>query len=400
MMREMRQDEQLDEELEGMLRADTATVARWERAAFDRLVGPFGQSLVLFGAGSLGRQVLARLRQDGVTPRAFADNNPALQGKRIDGLSVLSPSEAARLYGTTAAFVVTIWNTEHSFIQTRQQLLSLGCTRVVSAVPLRWKFAEDLLPFYWLDLPSRTVEKADLVRSAFSLWSDEASRKEYLAQLRFRVQGDFDSLSAPTRHASYFPDDLFALRTDEVFVDCGAFDGVTITQFLERRPAFIGRIVAFEPDPISLGRLRGYVSTLVPGLRERIALLPYAVGAQRATVRFDATGTMGSGISTSGSLEVECVTLDESLHELGCSPSMIKMDIEGAELDALAGARNLIQVDSPILAICVYHRYDDLWRIPLFIRSLHDGYRLFLRLHEIEGWQLVCYAIPSNRVST
>lgn len=74
------------------------------------------------------------------------------------------------------------------------------------------------------------------------------------------------------------------------------------------------------------------------------------------------------------------------------------MDIEGSELDALAGARNIIRKGMPILTICLYHRYDDLWRIPLFINSLAGEYRLFLRPHEIEGWQLVCYAIPSHRL--
>ena len=394
----MLEDKGLESALDRVLSVDTGAAVKWEREEFDRLVGRPDVSMVLFGAGNLGRKVLARLRQDGVNPRAFADNDLALHGKSVDGLPVLSPSDAARQYGSEAVFVVTIWNTEHSFVRTRQQLKALGCEEVVSAIPLRWKYAEDLLPFYWLDLPSKTIEEADLVRSAFGLWSDPFSKREYLAQLRFRVLGEFDSLSAPVQQPSYFPDDLFSLRPDESFVDCGAFDGVTIRQFLRRQSSFSGRIAAFEPDPISFAELRRYVSSLKVDLRERIGLLPYAVGSERGVVQFDATGTMGSRVSANGSLEVECVTLDEALGEMGLSPSLIKMDIEGAELDGLAGGRGVIQRDAPVLAVCLYHRYDDLWRIPLLIKALFDGYSLFLRPHELEGWQLVCYAIPQQRM--
>ena len=74
------------------------------------------------------------------------------------------------------------------------------------------------------------------------------------------------------------------------------------------------------------------------------------------------------------------------------------MDIEGAELDALEGARRSIQTHRPILSICVYHKQDDLWRIPLFIHALVEDYRLFLRPHEVDGKELVCYAVPLNRL--
>jgi hypothetical protein len=74
------------------------------------------------------------------------------------------------------------------------------------------------------------------------------------------------------------------------------------------------------------------------------------------------------------------------------------MDIEGAEIDALAGARRIIEKDRPVLGICVYHRQDHLWRIPLLISSLSNDYKIFLRPYSDEGWELVCYAVPINRL--
>jgi len=387
-----------EEELNLLLSEDISSVVAREKTDFDRLVSPFEKSLVLVGAGNLGRQVLARLRKDGIEPLAFADNNLALQGKSIDGVQVLSRQQAADKYGSSAAFIVTIWNTEHSFIQTFKELVELNCKKVVSTVTLRWKYRESLLPFFWLDNPSKTVENAALIKLAFSLWSDRFSRQEYVAQMKFRILGEFDSLSAPVLQESYFPDDLFDLLEDENFIDCGAYDGITVEHFLERQKEFSGRIIAYEPDPENFISLNEYISGLPNNIKGNLLSLPFAISAQRSKVHFDATGTMGSNISDNGSLEVDCVTLDENLEELQFTPTYIKMDIEGAELDALNGARNVIQKCMPILAICLYHRYDDIWRIPLFINSLSSDYRLFLRPHEIEGWQLVCYAVPIHRL--
>jgi FkbM family methyltransferase len=388
----------LEEELNLLLSEDISSVVEREKTDFDRLVSPFEKSLVLVGAGNLGRQVLARLRRDGIEPLAFADNNPTFQGKSIEGVHVLSRQQAAEKFGSSAAFIVTIWNTDHSFVQTRKELAELNCQKVLSAVTLRWKYPESLLPFFWLDIPSKTVANATLIKSAFSLWSDRSSRQEYLAQMKFRILGEFDSLSSPVAQASYFPDDLFDLSQDEKFIDCGAFDGITVKDFLERQKNFAGRVVAYEPDPNNFEHLKEFKANLAKEAKECLILLPYAVGAKHEKVHFDATGTMGSAISNNGKLEVECVMMDESLSDLKILPTYIKMDIEGSELAALSGARNMILKATPILAICLYHRYNDLWRIPLFIHSLGCDYKLFLRPHEIEGWQLVCYAVPLSRL--
>jgi hypothetical protein len=75
------------------------------------------------------------------------------------------------------------------------------------------------------------------------------------------------------------------------------------------------------------------------------------------------------------------------------------MDIEGAEVEALNGARNLIARHHPILSICLYHRQSDLWRIPLIIHSMYPGYCFYLRSHEEDGWQTVAYAVPPERLT-
>src|SRR5439155_21742216 len=111
---------------------------------------PFGRSLVLFGAGGISRKTLAGLRKLGIEPLLFADNNQALWDKQVDGISVVSPKEACRRHGRTAAFVVTIWRGEgQDRMKDRLGLLrDLGCERVVTFGPLFWKYPEVFLPHY------------------------------------------------------------------------------------------------------------------------------------------------------------------------------------------------------------------------------------------------------------
>jgi hypothetical protein len=126
-----------------------------------------------------------------------------------------------------------------------------------------------------------------------------------------------------------------------------------------------------------------------------MAAYPYAAAAERGQVSFNQTST---AISEGGDVLIDAVPLDELAREIALPPTFIKMDIEGAEGEALEGSRDLISKHHPILSICLYHRQNDLWRIPLRIHSMYPGYRHFLRAHEGDGWQTVGYAIPPGRL--
>src|SRR5580704_4407779 len=112
---------------EGAARAETR-----ERRELDRLtVGTEG--MVLFGAGNLGRKIQRVLHRNGADALAFADNNQSLWGRFVEGIPVLSPREAASRFGSSAAFVISIWGVgSHDRMASRaQQLKDLGCRTVL-----------------------------------------------------------------------------------------------------------------------------------------------------------------------------------------------------------------------------------------------------------------------------
>ncbi|MDD5169363.1 MAG: FkbM family methyltransferase [Syntrophales bacterium] len=386
----------METELNKLLDEDIVSVIERERTDFDRLVEPFGKSLILFGAGNLGRKVLARLRQDGVEPLAFADNNPALCGKFVDGVMVLSTYEAAEKFGQHAAFIVTIWNpsNRHRFSETKSKLIGLNCKKIISFIPLIWKYQDTFLPDSYLDLPHKVYSEAKSVKAALSIWADEESRTTYVTQLKWRLLANYDGLPGRTLKQQYFPEDIFSLSDKEVFVDCGACDGDTVRGFLSQVGSNFTYVYAFEPDPFNFMKLSMYINELPEVVKGKVALFQQAAGMQKQRLRFAATGTASSHINEGGNIDIECVDLDSAL--TNCRPTYIKMDIEGAEFDALIGGRKVIEDTHPALAISVYHKQDHLWRIPLLIQSYSEHYRFFLRPHGEEGWDTICYAIPDK----
>jgi FkbM family methyltransferase len=348
--------------------------------------------LVLFGAGGLGRVSLAGLRRGGVEPLAFADNNPLAWGTVVDGLPVMSLAGASARFGDQVTFVVTIY----TGAEVERKLRGLGL-RVLTFPQLALMYPDALLPYYALDLPSRMHGAQTQIREAYSLWADDASRAEYLAQIRFRYT--FDSELPPPLAAdqTYFPRELVELRTDEVFVDCGAFDGDSVMAFLKRSGGWLGGIVGIEADPCNMEKLKAFISRLSPEIQAKSEAVQVAISSRNGTVLFDSTGSVYSSYQDGrGTVEVPSRKLDDILQDK--KPSYIKMDIEGAEPDALAGAHFVIQQHAPVMAICLYHRQSDLWKIPLQVRSITDRYSYFLRRHSDDCWEQVLYAIPHERV--
>jgi FlaA1/EpsC-like NDP-sugar epimerase len=92
----------LDHQLDELLAESVEGAQKRETSAFDELTDGNTDELVLFGAGNLGRRILAGLREIGIEPLCFIDSNKARWGQKLDALSVISPLEGAELYGSRA----------------------------------------------------------------------------------------------------------------------------------------------------------------------------------------------------------------------------------------------------------------------------------------------------------
>jgi len=365
-----------------------------ERCEFGRRAGELKDRIILFGAGGLGRKTAEGLRRLGIEPLAFCDNSVSLWGREVCGIPVFEPAEAARQFGESAVFIVTIWASwADRMVDQIASLERLGCRVVIPFPILLWTAPELFLPHIQVDLPSRVHEQSEAAIECVDLWSDSDSAREYLAQLRWRLLCDFHGLGQVSSSMEYFPEDLFAVRDDEAFADVGAFDGDTVASFLAVRGDRFKRLWAFEPDTTNFAKMESRIRELPEAVRDRISLHRKAVGGMDGLVSFASDGTMGSKISEEGS-SVQCVRLD-SFFEGNEPPTLIKMDVEGAELESLGGSASVIKRFRPKLAVCAYHLQDHLWKVPLSIHRLNPGYELYLRPHG-QIWDLVCYARPRS----
>ena len=334
--------------------------------------------IVCFGAGNLGRRVAQVVR-----PVLFCDNNASLWGTVVEGVPVESPQTAVERY-PHAIFVITIWHPSRTAQMKDRidQLRSLGASDIIPFPALFSEYGDLLLPHGFWERPSYYAERDEEIQRARALL-DAEGRNEFDRQMRLR----FADVSGQVidSEVQYFPP--FRLRRDEVFVDCGAYDGDTIAQFRRATGDHFDRIIAFEPDPVNFAALK----TAING-DPRITLKPFATGSRRETVRFTIGGT-SSMISPDGTCEVQIVTLDEALQ--GIAPTCMKFDIEGSELDTLEGGQETISRHRPKMAVCVYHCPDHLWSIPLRLNKLLPNSRFTMRTYYADGYECVCYCIPN-----
>jgi FkbM family methyltransferase len=195
----------------------------------------------------------------------------------------------------------------------------------------------------------------------------------------------------------YFRSGIFDPSPMERFVDCGASIGESISTLLEITTFLIDRAWLFEPDRINVQTLqtvKGRLARFSPDLAERIDLLPFALGKGTGTVAFRHVGGHGGNVVTQfapteyGDVQsVPVVALDDVVDR----PTLIKMDIEGSEMEALEGAQETIAAHRPRLCISAYHRPNDLVDIAELIQSIRPDYKVGLRHHTSLRWDTCLY---------
>lgn len=216
--------------------------------------------------------------------------------------------------------------------------------------------------------------------------SDNESKKQYQNIINFRLSYNLDFMRSfkAIEDKQYFEPFLDLDKNNETFVDIGGFDGYTSLEFTRIYPGY-NTVHLFEPEEKNLFTAKRKLQN-----HKNINFYKLGLSNTKQTLKFDTDGS-SSKISEDGNIIINVDRLDDIID----SPvSFIKMDIEGAERNAIEGAENTINKYHPTLAICVYHRFDDFWRIPKLIFSIRNDYNIYLR-HYTEGIsETVMFFIP------
>ena len=180
--------------------------------------------------------------------------------------------------------------------------------------------------------------------------------------------------------------DVFSPVDDEIVVDAGAYDGATAIQFLKWGGGKVRHVYSFEFDPDNAAKCRENIRPY----SGKVTLVEKGTWDKDKILRINTPGTSGSSVRSKGSTAVYLTTIDSIVKDERVT--FIKMDVEGAELKSLMGARNTIIKNHPRLAVCVYHKPTDLCDIPGYILSLVPDYKFFLRHYSSCQFETVLYA--------
>lgn len=345
---------------------------------------------LIYGTGSCAMDVFKFLSKEGYNVEGFINNIPA-NTSVINGLPVVAIDSiiSSRWSPESTTIVLGLFNPYAPVTSIINKLKTLGYMQTVTFVELHRRASKYFGNRYWLTDLAFYNDKKIQIEQALALFTDTDSIELFKKVLQFRFTANYEFLPPLSSGVQYF-DSIFPLKKPVSFVDCGAFTGDTITDLFGITKD-VRQISAFEPDLANFEKLSKLTSELEKTNDTQFSLFPCGVWSRPQKLNFTSGDGLSSHVGLSGGNDsITCVSLDKSL--VGHHPSFIKMDIEGAEHEALRGAINLIQKNTPDLAISAYHQPADLWEIPILINSLNENYHFCLRQHGHSGFDLVLYA--------
>jgi FkbM family methyltransferase len=333
--------------------------------------------IILFGASAFGQKVFKCLSSYGLCIDCFCDNDKNKWNSQYCGLKVISPETLSRQEKTLKIVV-----SSECFEEINIQLKEMGFVNI-------FFFSSYFLYEHLGGILQKAIKYGyTKIQYLMELLEDDKSRDVIKHVIDHRLTFDYQKLSdiADNKATEYFPFDIMKFSNDETFVDAGAFDGDSTQKFIKKMEKRFKQIYAFEPDEYNYSRLKENLKTLTG-----VSIFKAGLYNQNEQLGFHHTGKAGARLAENSTQLVDVVSLDQFFKNEKIT--FIKMDIEGAEKEALEGAKKLIISYKPKLAICVYHKPDDLWEIPLYIKSLVPEYKLYIRHYSLTSTSTVCYAV-------
>lgn len=236
-------------------------------------------------------------------------------------------------------------------------------------------------------------ELAKKHRDAFVLITTNNYENEILAQLKDLdfPEENIIRMTYADGPKLYFDDDFITPpeNGEGIFIDGGCFDGATSAEFLAWCGGKAKKIYAFEPDATNFLKCKDFFERLnIPCRLEQAGLYD-----QTTTLRFGGWHGQGARFTADGATEAKVFALDD-IAEKDDAISLVKLDVEGAELAALNGMKETIRRHHPALAVCLYHKPEDIWDIPRFVNENFPEYKLYIRHYAPSTLDTVLYAVP------
>ena len=349
--------------------------------------------LVLFGAGGLCAHILSKYF---ILEKVefICDNNQSKWGQDFFGVKICSP---AKLADTPDGYVIVVCiKDSYAYYSVCSQLKQMGVNNhykynvlylrsTVETYDSPW--VNGFKPYNTYQIINRHNHEINEVRS----WlSDEKSIYVYdsmVIKMKYML-GDYSDI-CDIECDYFYNEGIFEYTEDEILADVGCYDGTTSIQFSEMLGKKFKKTMFFEPDNNNYLRSVNNISKHIDS--DKYVGFKMGLSNKNGTVGFSHIGGEGSRINDNVGLDVKIARFDD-LVSINERVTFIKLDVEGEELNVLRGMQKSIQTHRPKLAISIYHKTEDLWVLPQFVKFLVPEYRLFIRHHGMNMFGKVLYA--------
>ena len=346
--------------------------------------------IFIFGAGNFGKDISKLLRGLTFTVIGFVESNP--KNKVIAGLPVYSFSELNenhKLY----QLVIGVFNRSSPFTVLYDLAKNAGFEKIISPINFYQQFGEYLGWRYWLSKDTVILDNWGLIQEAYLSLEDNESQQTFLRILTFRLGLDLSYSEFSHSENQYFNELTLKNLTDLKinYVDMGAYNGDTFLELINYSNFKIDIAYLFEPDPDNYSVLVKNIKK--SKVKSKVLCLPLAVSDVHKILSFISGNGEGGNISEKGNVHIAAVALDDVLPN--AKVNFIKIDIEGAEQEAINGARETICREKPIIAMSLYHKPEDLWGLIICMKKIFPFYKIYIRQHFYNSFDSVLYAIPN-----
>jgi len=334
------------------------------------------ERIIIYGTGVGGRRIYDILREMGYRSFVFTDSNPAVWGETIFGYDIISPEKIKK---NDIVCIASYFNS----IEIANKLYQSGIKNIVELFFLKL-----------LDLKKTIIflqNNIDNIKKVLKLLYDEKSKECYLKMLLFRLTlNPLYITTSPSDRRYFHP--IVRPNSNDIVIDGGAYDGDTI-EWWSKMGVSPKIIFAFDPDEINyLNLIKKYKT------EKKIKPVKKGLYNKQMKLKFHGnSGSAGSLIREDGSESIEVISIDLFVKKNEISSiDLIKLDIEGAELKALMGAKHVLSEFSPKLQICLYHKTSDFIEIPLLINSINSNYDMYVEHHSHTLTETILYCKPKK----
>ena len=349
------------------MRMQVAEDFLWER------LGQTKKPVLLYGMGDGADKILQACKKQGVRVAGIFASDEFVRGQEFHGFGVKRYCEAKAAFPEMVVLVA--FGTQRPEVVEKirrigeEQELYAPDVEVVSGAAFTRGLYES---------------NREKLEEAYGMLADGQSKKTFQAVLNYKISGKISYLFDCEAEQKEIDRNVLCLSDEEVYVDAGAYNGDTLADYL----AGVGgykRVLAIEPDQKNFKKLCAAVEGL-----PRVICKNAALADRDGRLGFDALAGRQSAVRERAQTQVEACAIDT----VAPDATYIKMDVEGYEMRALAGARQTICLRKPKMLIAAYHRHVDLFALPLAVKKLRGDYRVYLRhLPCIPAWDTNYYFV-------